>query len=147
MSIHEATVRAAEREPARIQATIVADEHRLDFLPRHFGEKHMLRAEATVYGLMQRLTHNGYQGGHWHFIELSNGGFYLRVNGEKRYTIAPEGNFFKGEMSADAASITACLFAINQLIWQGLHLQDAYDRLKDFACEHDEFESILAAID
>lgn len=148
MSIHQASVRVEDSDSARITANIVPDERRLAFLPEHFGAKHMLRAEAMVYGSMQRLTRNAYQGGYWHYVELSNGGFYMRLNSEKRFRISVEGNYFDDEMSADAASIVACLFAINQLIWQGLeHLEDPYYQLRDYAREHRESALICAAID
>jgi gamma-glutamylcyclotransferase (GGCT)/AIG2-like uncharacterized protein YtfP len=148
MSIQQAAVRVEESDSAVITATIVPDERRLAFLPKHFGEKHIMRAEMMVYGQMQRLTRNEYQGGYWHYVELSNGGSYMRLNSEKRFRISVEGNYFDDEMSADAASIVACLFAINQLIWQGLdHLEDAYYQLRDYAREHAESALICAAID
>lgn len=149
MSIHQTSLLADDAAHAAIVATIVPDPQRLAFLPKHFGAKHVLRAEATVYGFMQRLTANAYSGGYWHFIELSNGGFYLRLNTSRpTFRVKAEGNFFDGEMSADAASITACLYAINLLLWQGLeHLEDRYYRLREYASEHVESALILAAID
>ncbi|HCB1651835.1 TPA: antirestriction protein [Citrobacter freundii] len=55
-------------------------------------------------------------------------------------------------MSADAAGITACLYLYSHL---SFHTEGAdqerfsrlYHSLRDWACEHDEKEAILAAID
>ncbi|HGG8717797.1 TPA: antirestriction protein [Enterobacter asburiae] len=61
-------------------------------------------------------------------------------------------NYFSGQMSADAAGITACLYLYSHL---SFHTEGAdqerfsrlYHSLRDWACEHDEKEAILAAID
>jgi hypothetical protein len=59
------------------------------------------------------------------------------------------GNGYRGRMSADAAGITACLFAYSHLSFRfragpfGNH----YAWLLDFAADHAEARSILAAVD
>jgi hypothetical protein len=142
------TAMAAVDDGAPITATIVPDEKRLAFMPEHFGSRNTMRAEALLYATMKRLTGNAYAGGYWHYIELSNGGFYMRLNTPRRYRVACEGNFFDDEMSADAASITASLYVINQLLWMGLdHLNEPFYKLRDYAKEHPESALILAAID
>ena len=52
-------------------------------------------------------------------------------------------------MSADAAGITACLFALSHLSFQIQHESIAghFHQLRDFALEHAEGSVILAAID
>jgi hypothetical protein len=58
-------------------------------------------------------------------------------------------NGYEGQMSADAAGITACLFALSHLSFRiedeviGRH----FHLLRDFALEHAEGAQILAAID
>jgi hypothetical protein len=52
-------------------------------------------------------------------------------------------------MSADAAGITACLFALSHLSFQTKNekIAEHYHLLRDFALEHAEASIILAAID
>lgn len=129
-----------------IQAKVVPGDERLQFLPRVFGRRFM-QGESAVFNWMRRLC-PGYNGGFWEFIDLSNGGFYLRLVTEKPLTIHVEGNGFSGELSADAASIVVCMFAINELMFDGAHqLDDAYYALRDYALQHAECRSILHAID
>jgi hypothetical protein len=64
-----------------------------------------------------RLTPK-YSGGYWRFLELGNGGFYMAPQARGRFEIRMEGNGFEGEMSADAAGITACLFVFSHLSFQ-----------------------------
>jgi hypothetical protein len=56
---------------------------------------------------------------------------------------------FEGQMSADAAGITACLFALSHLSFQIQHenIENHYHQLRDCALEHAEAGVILAAID
>jgi hypothetical protein len=63
--------------------------------------------------------------------------------------MAWEGNYYQGEMSADAAGITASLFSINELANRTSDdsLINAYHLLLDFAREHEEAQEILSAID
>lgn len=130
-----------------IHATVVPEAARLAFLPRVFGARFAIAAEAVVFGWMHSLS-SDYHGGYWDFVDLSNGGFYLRLVSKAPMAIAVEGNGFVGAMSADAASIVATLFAINQLLFQGAdHLHDAYYALRDYALEHDECKAIIGAID
>jgi len=131
----------------RITASLVPENQRLQFLPRHLG-RHMLLGEATVYGFMRRLCRN-YDGGFWEFIELSNGGFYMRLRSALTMTIEVDmGNDYSGTMSADAASIVACLFTFSHLSCGGVGgLSEAYLLLLDFAAEHEECAEILRAID
>ncbi|WP_246038941.1 antirestriction protein [Peristeroidobacter soli] len=130
-----------------IQARRVAEAERLEMLPRHFG-RHMLTVEDAVYTFMRRLAPQ-YAGGYWNFIELSNGGVYLAPHGETIFRIDVEGNGFSGEMSADAAGITACLFALSHLSFQIADecIADHFHYLREFALSHAEAGTILAAID
>lgn len=55
-----------------------------------------------------------YSGGYWRFFELSNGGFHMSPPDEA-YELCIDSNGFEGRMSADAAGITVCLFALSYL--------------------------------
>jgi hypothetical protein len=130
-----------------IEAHEISNDERLDALPRHFG-RDMLRVENAIYAFMRQLA-SSYCGGYWTFVELSNQGFYMAPQTEGRFPINVDGNGFEGEMSADAAGITACLFALSHLSFQVRNEQITghYHLLREFAFEHEEASTILAAID
>ena len=129
-----------------IAERIPEGDRRMDVLPRHFGRL-MLQVEDAVYTFMRYLA-TEYRGGYWHFYELSNGGFYMAPDMEPVH-VHVESNGYEGQMSADAAGITACLFALSHLSNQ-LHndlLVRHFYLLRNFALEHAEARQILAAID
>ena len=130
-----------------IQAREVAEHERIDMLPKHFG-RHMLTVENAVYTFMRRIAPQ-YTGGYWTFRELSNGGFYLAPHSDTGFRICVESNCFEGEMSADAAGITACLFALSHLSFdmEDDCIATHFHYLRDFAISHAEANTILAAID
>ena len=131
----------------KIEAREVAQDERLQILPRHFG-RHMLRVEYAVYAFMRKLA-SQYTGGSWAFFELSNGGFYMAPECGTKISICVDGNGFEGTMSAGAAGITVCLFALSHLSFQiaDESIAEHFHRLRDFALEHAEASAILAAID
>lgn len=135
-------------ETQPITAQRVPLEKRMEFLPRHFGMAKMIFAEQRIYNAMRSLCED-YTGGRWEFYDLSNGGFYMAPDVEGKLHLAWPGNWFSGDMSADAAGIVACLFAINSLLWDAPSekLEHAYYALREFAYEHAEAQLILAAID
>jgi len=130
-----------------IEAREVANDERLQTLPRHFG-RHMLTVEYAVYAFMRKLA-NPYSGGYWAFFELSNGGFYMVPECDTELSICVDGNGFDGTMSADAAGITVCLFALSHLSFQIADdsIAQHFHLLRDFALKHAEASAILAAID
>ena len=130
-----------------IQARQVPDDERVHILPKHFG-RHMLRVEYAIYTFMADLAAS-YGGAFWKFVELSNAGFYMAPVGQNTFDIRVEGNGFEGVMSADAAGITACLFAFSHLSFQipDERIANHFHQLRDFALEHAEASLILAAID
>jgi hypothetical protein len=131
----------------KIEAREVANDERLQTLPRHFG-RHMLTVEYAVYAFMRKLA-NQYSGGHWAFFELSNGGFYMAPECATELSICVDGNGFEGTMNADAAGIIVCLFALSHLSFQiaDESIAQHFHRLRDFALEHAEASAILTAID
>jgi hypothetical protein len=133
-------------DPRSVSAQRVSDEARLNTLPQHFG-KHLISVESAVYSCM-RLLAQEYSGGYWHFYELSNGGFYMAPEVEP-LNLQVDGNGYEGQMSADAAGITACLFAFSHLSFRITDevIARHYHLLRNYAIEHAEAEKILAAID
>jgi hypothetical protein len=131
----------------KIDAREVPSDERLQIFPRHF-DRHMLTVEYAVYDFMRKLA-NQYSGGYWNYFELSNGGFYMAPAHDTHFNVCVDTNGFEGPMSADAAGITACLFALSHLSFQIEHesIAEHYHRLRDFALDHAEASVILAAID
>jgi hypothetical protein len=136
-----------ENESSAIVAREVEESERLQMLPRHFG-RDMLTVEYAIFAFMRKLAAQ-YTGGYWTYYTLSNRGFYMAPQSDSRFLIAVDTNDFTGEMSADAAGITACLFALSHLSFQVHNDQIAehFHLLRDFALEHAEASVILAAID
>lgn len=132
--------------PGTITCSVVPGDERLKFLPRVFGRRY-IQGETAVFTWMRRLCRN-YNGGFWDFVDLSNGGFYLRLVRDEPLAISVSTNDYAGAMSADAASIVVSLFAINELLFDGAHeLDDAYYALRDYAMQHAECREIMKAID
>ena len=138
---------AAAHGGGRLTTAVVPDSQRLNFLPRHFGGD-MIVGEAAVYGSMKMICPS-YHGGFWDFVEVSNGAFYMRLQTDGTLAMdLSSGNGYSGQMSADAAGITATLFALNQMVWDGSEkLADAFYLLREFAAQHPEFREIFGAID
>ena len=130
-----------------ITKTKVPDDERMEFLPRKLG-KLFLKFEMSVYAHMDNLCPE-YRGGFWEFYDLSNGGFYMAYDHEESLRVVFPFNYFDEEMSADAASIAANLFALNSLTWDTRSEQaiDAFYALRDFAAEHPEGAKIMRVID
>jgi Antirestriction protein len=130
-----------------ITARVVPDDERMQTLPRHFG-RHMVTFENAVYYFMRKLC-SQYGGGYWRFYDLSNCGFYMAPAVEGPILLSVEGNGFDGEMTADAAGVTVCLFAYSHLSFQqaGEVFAQHFHRLSDFALEHAEVGVIYSAID
>jgi Antirestriction protein len=136
-----------ENESSAIVAREVEENERLQMLPRHFG-RDMLTVEYAIFAFMRKLSAQ-YTGGYWTYYELSNRGFYMAPQSDSRFLVAVDTNDFTGEMSSDAAGITACLFALSHLSFQVRtdQIVEHFHLLRDFALEHAEASVILAAID
>ena len=132
----------------KIVATLVGDDDRLDFMPKHLGLRNLMKGQNMFPAYLDRLSVD-YSGGYWEFYELSNGGWYTAPRGDQHYRVAWDGNGYEGQMSADAAGITASLFTLCELAnrTQEDDLIKAYHLLRDFAIEHEEGQEILSAID
>ena len=133
----------------RITATLIPNERRLDTLPHYFGAS-LTKAELLVYQWMGTLCPE-YRGGYWEFYALSNGGFYMAPGRDGTYTVGVVMNSYLGTMSADAAGLTACLFAFCELANaagpEQEHFVDLYHLLREYAIGHAEACEMLSAID
>jgi hypothetical protein len=130
-----------------LSAREIPSAERLQILPRHF-DRHMFQVEHAIYAFMRRLAKE-YTGGYWNYFELSNGGFYMAPEHDQPFNIGVDTNGFQGTMSADAAGITACLFALSHLSFQieNDSIAEHFHQLRDFALTHAEASAILGAID
>ena len=131
------------------QATLVPVERRTEFLPRLFGRRLMLVCECAVFDFMTWLSPQDYGGGHWDFYELDGAPLFLAPASEKRFRIACGTNGYEGVMSAEAAGITATLFAFSHLSFQNdaEELTEGYARLHGYAAGHQDACEIFQAID
>lgn len=136
-----------------ISASIVLEDQRLHFLPKHVGTGLvMIEFEARVFSNLEELSAD-YKGGFWHFYELSNQGFYMAPNSDSPMSLLVDGNGFNGVMSADAAGIVSTLFTLSQMSFKyagkavGNRFSDGYHRLMSFADSHPESRQIFGAID
>ena len=127
-------------------ATIVPENFRLGFLPRHFG-RYFLQVETAVFGHMGNLC-SKYSGGFWEFYDLDNGGCYLAPKNGAYALAAPNG--FEATVSAEVAGLIASLYAFSHLAFKFGTVEvfsDRFHQLREFALEHAEARTILAAID
>ena len=134
--------------PHCITAQLVEESARMDFLPTVFGPRLMMLGEGQVYAWMRKLS-DDYKGGFWNFYNLSNGGFYMAPAGLKTLHVVCEGNFFAGDLSADAAGIVATLFALCYISnsTSDDSIIERYHLLIEYAGQHEEASKIFRAID
>jgi len=99
--------------------------------------------------ITERMTED-YEGGYWEFFTLSNGGFYMAPGSDTRFDVSCD-NQYRGELSADALGITACLYAYSNLSFENGRFARVcachYHRLREFMFEHPEVREILGATD
>lgn len=132
----------------KVTSSLVVDERRLDFLPRHLG-RHYLLGEAMIFDWAGRLSRD-YAGGSWEFFELSNGGFYLTPHMQGPVPVACDTNGYAGQMGVEAFGIVVTLFALCHMCERfdnAEHLAVAYHLLRGFARDHAEAVAIFNAID
>ena len=130
-----------------ITKKLYPESKRMEFLPKFVGKKFM-KYETMIYEYLDCASED-YNGGFWEFYTLSNGGFYMAVESEKRFRMEWPDNYYEGEMSADAASIGVNLFVQNAFAWEvdAERFTDAFHQLRDYAAEHAEAPEIFRFID
>ena len=136
---------AVEHYTEVVRKTKIADECMGNFLPSLFGMK-CIKVEILVFSFMDYLSPD-YKGGSWAFCRLSNGGFFMFPNRAEPFCIKVNGNGFSGELSAEAAGIVACLFALCAFAEESEQGAEHYHLLRDFAIDHPEAGLIFQAID
>lgn len=136
-----------ETTTAPITATRVSDFRRLSVLPHYFGQ-HMIAVESAIFDALREIC-KAYHGGHWEFYELSNGSFFMAPSSSETFQVTCAGNWFQGELSAEATGIVASLLGINRALWKYRtnQLNDRFYGLREYALNHPEARQIMAAID
>ncbi len=140
-------MRTFDKPSETVEARRVPEAARPGSLPKHF-KFHLLAVEATIYGFMGKLAPD-YDGGLWVFYEISNGGFYMAPDASQTYRIRVEGTGFDGILSADAAGIVACLFALSHLSFRipDRLISRHFHLLRELAATHAEAGAIFSVID
>lgn len=126
----------------------VPDHRRMTFLPRYFNPG-MMQFEQAVYNLMGHMCED-YTGGMWKFRTLSNGGAYMAPSTDRKFKMQSE-NGWSGELSADAAGIAVCMFALSHLSFDERFsdtFAERFHQLRDYAFgDHPEAAAIIAMCD
>ncbi|ULH11729.1 antirestriction protein [Serratia marcescens] len=137
-------------EQAAITASVVPDELRIGFWPKHFGSiAQWITLEPRIFGWMDRLCAD-YSGGVWSFYTLSNGGAFMAPEPEgEKWTLFNPMNGNGVEMSGEAAGIAICLVAYSHhaCCTECDAMTEHYYRLRDFALNHPECSAIIHLID
>lgn len=131
-----------------VVATKVENAERLSTMPRYFPGCFIV-VEQTIYQVMDKIC-PAYTGGYWDFYSLSNGGFFMSLEGDNEIDVAvPFGNGFVDKLSREAASIVACLMAycfLAEKYPSGL-FADHYTWLMEYVYTHPEAAKIRLSID
>ena len=133
----------------KITARVVEGWECAEFMYSHFGSA-CVAVETGVYTNLDRIC-DGYHGGMWEFVELSNGGAYMRLDKsdtETMHIVIPD-NYTDVAMSVDAASITANLFAMCAVLEVRIDDENLFNKyywLKDYAEQHSEAAAIGQAL-
>ena len=140
-----------DQQQPEITRTLIATPDRVPTTAKLFGYEFSQKIEPFVYTVAREMA-PAYSGGYWLFYRLSNHGFYMAPDIDGPVQASCATNFFRGELSADALGIVACLTAYSHLSFskdQGFArtCADQFYLLRDFAGYHKEAAAIYAAID
>ena len=138
-------------EHTTITASVVPDELRIGFWPQHFGSiPQWITLEPRIFGWMGRLCAD-YHGGIWNFSTLSNGGAFMSPESEddEKWALFNSMNGNGAELTSEAARIVACLMTYSHHACRTEcdAMTEHYYRLRDFALNHPECNSIMHLID
>lgn len=130
-----------------IKKTLIPEQNRIGFLPSQLGQWHF-QFEMLTYNVMSRYCED-YTGGYWNFYRLDNGGFFMAPDSDKSYRVVNDMNFCDEIMSAEAAGIGACLYALSGVAFesQDPKIGTHYSALYNFIGEHAEARKIFRFID
>lgn len=129
---------------------LLSDDRRIALPAKLFGASAFpFKVEPTIFNMAGMLAAD-YKGGFWDMYQLSNGGWYMCPVSEAPFAVTSE-NGYTGQMSADALGLTACMFAFSNLSFRtgvlAERCAEQYHLLREFAIEHAESRSIMAACD
>lgn len=132
---------------AVIKSSLVINEQRMEFLPKHFGRAFLI-GEQLLYKWAGVLS-TEYHGGVWLFFELDNGGFYAAPEGEGKLYVQWHLNSYEGHLGAEAFGIVVTLYVLCFLAEkaESEKFTQAYHALREFALQHPESREIFRAID
>lgn len=138
-------------EHTAITASVVPDELRIGFWPQHFGTiPQWIILEPQIFAWMDRLC-TDYHGGIWNFSTLSNGGAFMAPESEddEKWALFNSMNGNGAELTGEAAGIVACLMTYSHHACRTEcdAMTEHYYRLRDFALNHPECNSIMHLID
>lgn len=138
-------------EQTAINASVVPDELRISFWPKHFGTiPQWITLEPRIFAWMDRLCAD-YHGGIWRFSTLSNGGAFMAPESENNetWTLFNSVNGNGAELTSEAAGIVVCLMAYSHQACRTEcdAMTEHYYRLRDFALSHPECSAIMHIID
>ncbi|QIR26292.1 antirestriction protein [Kluyvera genomosp. 3] len=138
-------------EQTAIAASVVPDDLRIGFWPKHFGSiPQWITLEPQNFAWMDRL-YTDYHGGIWNFSTLSNGGAFMVPEAEhdEKWTLFNSMNGNGAELTDEAAGIVACLIAYSHHACRTEcdAMTEHYYRLRDFALSHPECTAIMHLID
>lgn len=138
-------------EQTAIAASVVPDDLRIGFWPKHFGSiPQWITLEPQIFARMDRLC-TDYHGGIWNFSTLSNGGAFMVPEAEhdEKWTLFNSMNGNGAELTDEAAGIVACLIAYSHHACRTEcdAMTEHYYRLRDFALSHPECTAIMHLID
>ncbi|WP_432469421.1 antirestriction protein [Citrobacter portucalensis] len=138
-------------ELTAITASVVPDELRIGFWPQHFGTiPQWIILEPQIFAWMDRLC-TDYHGGIWNFSTLSNGGAFMAPESEddEKWALFNSMNGNGAELTGEAAGIVACLMTYSHHACRTEcdAMTEHYYRLRDFALNHPECNSIMHLID
>jgi hypothetical protein len=132
-----------------ITAQLLKGSRRAQHVAKLFGAR-FLWIESFVFDTAGSVSEQ-YEGGHWDYYTLSNGGFYMAPASLPRFRVVCA-NGFAGEMSSDALGITTCMYAYSFLSFSpdekfAQLCADHFLLLRAFAVQHAEANLILSATD
>ncbi|WP_217550203.1 antirestriction protein [Pantoea sp. GbtcB22] len=138
-----------------IQATRVGILQRPAFFNLYFSS-HVRQAKGMLINWFRNHCPE-YQSCFFEYFTTDNGGCFVVPSYEGKQRVAIPSNFYRGEMTAEAAGITAMLFTLNHVAWH-LWVKNASDpfidvlneraeALKAYAAAHEEGSAIFRAID
>ncbi|KWE97895.1 antirestriction protein [Burkholderia ubonensis] len=136
-----------EANENKVLSELVVEELRAKFLPLHFGTRY-IQGESFLFDWASRLS-SEYNGGYWHFFNLSNGGFYAAPEMKGPVEVVYPLNHYEGKMGAEAFGIVVTLYALCHMaeIYGDDRYIARYHALRAFAVQHPEQAEIFRAID